>query len=96
MTLPLRTLYKLLHWIISSTSSQAFILSIFVSKVEDGIRDHCVTGVQTCALPIADVDVDDEFLLLLLFLFFFLEKKVLKVNSYVPNQIGRASCRERV
>src|SRR5260221_13155644 len=22
------------------------------SKAEDGIRDHCVTGVQTCALPI--------------------------------------------
>src|SRR5437588_305327 len=22
------------------------------SQAEDGIRDHCVTGVQTCALPI--------------------------------------------
>jgi len=21
-------------------------------QAEDGIRDHCVTGVQTCALPI--------------------------------------------
>src|SRR5260221_2277329 len=26
---------------------------IFFSQAEDGIRDHCVTGVQTCALPIS-------------------------------------------
>src|SRR5260221_5495197 len=25
---------------------------LFLSQAEDGIRDHCVTGVQTCALPI--------------------------------------------
>ena len=25
---------------------------MFFSPAEDGIRDHCVTGVQTCALPI--------------------------------------------
>src|SRR5437588_9710336 len=25
---------------------------VFFFKAEDGIRDHCVTGVQTCALPI--------------------------------------------
>src|SRR5438132_6043606 len=24
----------------------------FFFQAEDGIRDHCVTGVQTCALPI--------------------------------------------
>src|SRR5476649_2995508 len=32
------------------------ILSIYVFfflQAEDGIRDHCVTGVQTCALPIS-------------------------------------------
>ena len=23
----------------------------FFFQAEDGIRDHCVTGVQTCALP---------------------------------------------
>src|SRR5438034_10826824 len=28
-----------------------FILFFFF-QAEDGIRDHCVTGVQTCALPI--------------------------------------------
>src|SRR5438034_5368399 len=29
-----------------------FILFFFFFQAEDGIRDHCVTGVQTCALPI--------------------------------------------
>src|SRR5438034_8208734 len=28
-------------------------LVIFFFQAEDGIRDHCVTGVQTCALPIS-------------------------------------------
>src|SRR5438034_4373995 len=27
-------------------------LIVFFFQAEDGIRDHCVTGVQTCALPI--------------------------------------------
>src|SRR5260221_12767218 len=29
----------------------------FFFQAEDGIRDHCVTGVQTCALPIWDLIV---------------------------------------
>src|SRR5260221_8655929 len=36
---------------------------LFCFQAEDGIRDHCVTGVQTCALPISlqivDVSFDD-------------------------------------
>src|SRR5947207_1097680 len=28
---------------------------------EDGIRDHCVTGVQTCALPISARDNAKDF-----------------------------------
>src|SRR5437588_2820728 len=28
------------------------LLCFFFFQAEDGIRDHCVTGVQTCALPI--------------------------------------------
>src|SRR5260221_321885 len=28
-------------------------LVFFFFQAEDGIRDHCVTGVQTCALPIS-------------------------------------------
>src|SRR3712207_6886908 len=34
-----------------STLLMAFLLYLFF-QAEDGIRDHCVTGVQTCALPI--------------------------------------------
>src|SRR5260221_10186443 len=30
-----------------------FRLVLFFFQAEDGIRDHCVTGVQTCALPIS-------------------------------------------
>src|SRR5438034_2146266 len=29
-----------------------FVSYFFFFQAEDGIRDHCVTGVQTCALPI--------------------------------------------
>src|SRR5262252_2206885 len=28
------------------------MIDVFFFQAEDGIRDHCVTGVQTCALPI--------------------------------------------
>src|SRR5437588_1532135 len=30
----------------------ACIFFFFFFQAEDGIRDHCVTGVQTCAIPI--------------------------------------------
>src|SRR5215204_2321159 len=30
----------------------ASLAFVFFFQAEDGIRDHCVTGVQTCALPI--------------------------------------------
>src|SRR5260221_10882483 len=29
------------------------LIFFFFFQAEDGIRDHCVTGVQTCALPIS-------------------------------------------
>src|SRR5260221_10382042 len=32
----------------------------FFFQAEDGIRDHCVTGVQTCALPISSGFRDDS------------------------------------
>src|SRR5260221_10739767 len=31
---------------------QELFVFFFFFQAEDGIRDHCVTGVQTCALPI--------------------------------------------
>src|SRR5260221_7042413 len=30
------------------------VVLFFFFQAEDGIRDHCVTGVQTCALPISN------------------------------------------
>ena len=35
----------------------------FFFQAEDGIRDHCVTGVQTCALPIWKYTKQRYFLL---------------------------------
>src|SRR5438034_10735873 len=35
----------------------------FFFQAEDGIRDHCVTGVQTCALPMARLQSTDDVLL---------------------------------
>src|SRR5260221_9844049 len=37
-----------------------FIEVVFFFQAEDGIRDHCVTGVQTCALPISEVRDHDD------------------------------------
>src|SRR5438034_691419 len=35
--------------------TRRWISTLFFFQAEDGIRDHCVTGVQTCALPISTV-----------------------------------------
>src|SRR5947207_6802504 len=35
------------------SSSLLLYFFFFFFQAEDGIRDHCVTGVQTCALPIS-------------------------------------------
>src|SRR5437588_6207870 len=37
-----------------------FFFFFFFFQAEDGIRDHCVTGVQTCALPICGTVVIGE------------------------------------
>src|SRR5437879_9026868 len=39
-----------------------FFCFFFFFQAEDGIRDTSVTGVQTCALPICEVDVGLELL----------------------------------
>src|SRR5260221_9335519 len=36
-----------------SSETLIFCFFFFFFQAEDGIRDHCVTGVQTCALPIS-------------------------------------------
>src|SRR5215211_7957544 len=39
----------------------AILICFFFFQAEDGIRDHCATGVQTCALPICDAGRQDYF-----------------------------------
>src|SRR5438034_3994037 len=36
-----------------------FLFFFFFFQAEDGIRDHCVTGVQTCALPILGTTLEE-------------------------------------
>src|SRR5947207_14625092 len=66
-------------------------MTVIFFQAEDGIRDHCVTGVQTCALPISrparggpvpSVSGGSQS----------------EAHRHVParQEIGRASCRERV
>src|SRR5258708_16849322 len=59
----------------------------FFFQAEDGIRDDLVTGVQTCALPIdhtSELQSPDHLVCRLL------------LGVQTCDQIGRASCRERV
>src|SRR5438034_8258628 len=44
-----------LRQLVLSFSVVVFLCFVFFFffQAEDGIRDHCVTGVQTCALPIS-------------------------------------------
>src|SRR5260221_5840755 len=37
---------------VSCSRDDTTLFFFFFFQAEDGIRDHCVTGVQTCALPI--------------------------------------------
>ena len=65
--------------------------NIFFFQAEDGIRDIGVTGVQTCALPIFNIDVN-------IYINIYVNIDVnVDVNIDVNiDEIGRASCRERV
>src|SRR5207248_5973108 len=61
----------------------------FFFQAEDGIRDRTVTGVQTCALPIFTLRNDGS------------DFRKVSPLGLVPtlrtdDEIGRASCRERV
>src|SRR5438034_8365229 len=38
-------------WLVAFFNGE-YLYFFFFFQAEDGIRDHCVTGVQTCALPI--------------------------------------------
>src|SRR5437588_8714789 len=41
----------------SKTNALCELTMIFFFQAEDCIRDHCVTGVQTCALPISGLPI---------------------------------------
>ena len=77
-------------------SEERRVGKFFFFQAEDGIRDADVTGVQTCALPILPVPrqinrdrINPER-----------ENRPIKRVRVQPDtvqeQIGRASCRERV
>src|SRR5215211_8903157 len=44
----------------------AILICFFFFQAEDGIRDHCATGVQTCALPISAQGIGSAVVLNLL------------------------------
>src|SRR5438309_3529346 len=47
----------MLNCILKHITDYSYIfLLVFFFQAEDGIRDGTVTGVQTCALPISDVE----------------------------------------
>ena len=69
----------------------------FFFQAEDGIRDHCVTGVQTCALPIFDILLMLKAPKMAIHSQWF-DQLLAKYTqpSLGLYEIGRASCRERV
>src|SRR5260221_9006698 len=90
-----------------------FIFFFFFFQAEDGIRDHCVTGVQTCALPISTRMLTTSLACRLIsagepapsMTTTSLSARRLSSASAICGQtralrprqeIGRASCRERV
>src|SRR5438034_6489792 len=83
---------------------------VFFFQAEDGIRDHCVTGVQTCALPILSCrqrtwPVARSTAIRVVALFAVRPRTRMAVSrpgegnqprAVTKDKIGRASCRERV
>src|SRR5439155_9669338 len=70
---------------------------VFFFQAEDGIRDGHVTGVQTCALPISSVVRRlDSFLDLPVEKGLAEREKRADQLLAWDDEIGRASCRERV
>src|SRR5438132_6450162 len=87
----------MISWCIITCNNRIrlYIVYFFFFQAEDGIRDHCVTGVQTCALPIClpsarscerPVVCARDLAL----------GKLVQAKGEPFCEIGRASCRERV
>src|SRR5437016_12213802 len=78
-----------------------FFFFFFFFQAEDGIRDWSVTGVQTCALPIyammtgiRDGQGTVQMVVSLIIGQHFPKRATAFLHA--GNEIGRASCRERV
>src|SRR5438034_6480033 len=72
-----------------SSRSSYFATFRYFFQAEDGIRAHCVTGVQTCALPISTKMLADDYQVLT-------AEDAGTALELAAGKIGRASCRERV
>ena len=73
------------------------VFFFFFFQAEDGIRDYKVTGVQTCALPILErVIVVATKLVKIVMIKAVINPAKSLAKNLAKNQIGRASCRERV
>src|SRR5262249_59061397 len=68
----------------------------FFFQAEDGIRDWSVTGVQTCALPISSAASAAPFTASSERAAAPGRGPAMASTAPAPEQIGRASCRERV
>ena len=73
-----------------------FFGCFFFFQAEDGIRDRDVTGVQTCALPISEARIDIMASVGVLRWFAGFADRIDGRLVASNEQIGRASCRERV
>ena len=69
------------------------LLIFFFFHAEDGIRDAVVSGFLSCVLPIC---IERFFSLFSFFFFFFAPLFRYGFSFGSRDQIGRASCRERV
>ena len=72
------------------------LVLFFFFQAEDGIRDHCVTGVQTCALPIWSFSTFRANPLFAMSRSYTAAAGGLTSEEEDGGEIGRASCRERV
>src|SRR5215211_7437608 len=74
------------------------VATVFFFQAEDGIRDHCVTGVQTCALPIlpSSAPISRSRFELEEFCAPTTRITSTSLDRSRTAEIGRASCRERV
>src|SRR5437588_4086254 len=69
--------------------SDLAIADIFFFQAEDGIRDHCVTGVQTCALPILPAALRDNYFTVSSEVYFFVPSA--KFNDSLIRDVVRTT-----